>query len=466
MDKKMTKQRILQNLATMKKNNEALISTLCGRCSILDYSHLVRQSEYGEIWTEALQAALYEHEIVEIPSSKKPYFVDNTIIVPSNRRIIAWRAVVKLVPECEVLLLRNENVKDCTDAPLAKDVIPDRNISICGGCWSESNSARAGYGKSGRFAPKGENDENRPFYGVSTCMLFNNVESITLTNVTFENTAGFSVQLGNAKNAVFENIWFNNCFADGLHFGGNCENIIARHIYGEVGDDIIAINAYDWLNSTVTFGAIKNILCDDVRLAPMSCYKAIRIEPGVYAYKDGSKVDCAIIGAIIKNVCGIKTFKMYFQSPPYIIGEEPEKGEVGSLDDVFFDDITVDLNSPIDAFGRYLQSDPVRGSFAAFELGANIGYICFENIDIWLYKDEFPLSYPVCIGPKSIISGGKEIFDPYISSHADTIEFKNITINGNKATKPCELLREISFDDVNGDGRSTASGKAENVVIF
>lgn len=462
MNKEAKKQTIIESLKQMEAESNARIDALSDRCSIRDYAHLVRESEHGKIWTDALQAALHEHEIVEINTSKEPYYIDDTVVIPSNRRIIAWRAVIRLVPNCEVLMLRNEHVKDGTHAPFDSDD-HDENISIVGGKWEESHSMRKGYGASGRFARK-DNDDGS-FYGVSTCMLFNNMEYLNLKNVTFSHTAGFSVQMGNVKNSVFENIWFNDCYADGLHFGGNCENIFARHLYGEVGDDIFALNAYDWQNSSVTFGPIKNVFCDDVNLSPMGCYKAIRMVPGTYTFDDGSKVDCSISDIIIKNVRGIKTFKMYFQTPAYTLGTDPERGEVGSMNDVFFENITIDLDAPIDPFKAYCESDPVRGAFGAFEIGANTGYISFENIELTSHKDIYPLSYLVCIGPKSIVWKDKEIFDPYISCSVDTVELKNIIVNGERSFDKDALVRAVEFNDINNDGVSTAIGKIAEIKI-
>ena len=458
-EKKLT---ITNSLEQMKLENESNAKALTDICSIREYSHLVREGVEGKIWTDALRAALIEHEIVEINSSKEPYYIDDTVIIPSNRCIIAYRATIKLVSGCEVLMLRNENVCDGTHQPISTN-IHDENITIIGGKWEESHNARGGYGKSGRFARKELGDVC--FFGVSTCMLFNNLCGLTLKNVTFSHAAGFGAQMGNVKNAYFENIWFNSCYADGLHFGGNCENILARGLYGEVGDDIFALNAYDWQNSSVTFGPIKNVLCEDVRSAPMSIYKAIRIVPGVYTYDDGSKTSCSISDTIIKNVHGIKTYKMYFQTPAYSIGDEPERGEVGYINDLFFEDIDVDLDAPIDPFRQYCTSDPVCGAFGAFEIGANVGYISFENINAIIHKDEFPLSFLVCLGPKSIVHNGKEIFDPYISSHAETIEFSNITINGASTTNEDLIFRKTSFDDVNSDGHSTATASIDKLII-
>jgi hypothetical protein len=70
----------------------------------------------------------------------------------------------------------------------------------------------------------------------------------------------------------------------------------------------------------------------------------------------------------------------------------------------------------------------------------------------------------VCIGPKSIASGGKEVFDPYINSRAERLIFKNITVNGEKPEDIRPLLREIAFDDVNGDGESSGKGNISAVV--
>lgn len=462
MDKRVKKQQILTSLEQMQNENSEKIAALQDRCSLKEYTHLTSEGAHGTIWTKALQTALHEHEIVEIPTEKEPYYVDDTIIVPSNRCIIAWRATIRLVPECEVLMLRNEHVKDGTHMPFDGSD-HDSNISIIGGNWEEGRETRGGYGKSGRYAGKNSGDER--FYGVSTCMLFNNIEHLTLRNVTFHHTSGFAAQMGNVKNAVFENIWFKDCHVDGLHFGGNSENIIARHVYGEVGDDIIALNAYDWQNSSVTFGPIKNVLCEDVNLAPMSRYKAVRLEPGIYTYDDGSKVDCALIDVIIRRVQGIKCFKLYFQTPAYEIGTEPERGEVGSSDNIFFEDLTVDLNGPIDAFNAYCIGDPIRGSFGAFEFGVNAGYISFEHIDLKIYKEKYPCSYLVCVGPKSIICNGKEVFDPYASSTVDTIELKNISVNGEICKDATMLVKTVAFDDVNHDGCSTGAGNVRNMIV-
>ena len=71
----------------------------------------------------------------------------------------------------------------------------------------------------------------------------------------------------------------------------------------------------------------------------------------------------------------------------------------------------------------------------------------------------------MCIGPKSIVSGGKEVFDPYVNSRAEKLIFKNITVNGEKISDIRPFLREISFDNVNSDGDSSGSGKILDIEV-
>lgn len=357
-------------------------------------------------------------------------------------------------------MLRNEHTQDGTHFPIESGN-EDCNISIDGGFWGEEKSYRLGYGDSGMY------DENRSFFGVSTCMLFNNIIGLTLTNMVFVQTAGFSVQTGNAKNVIFKNIHFENCFADGLHINGNTENLIIQNISGQVGDDIVALNMYDWQNSSVNWGPLKNALVENIDLSPNSRYKAFRIQPGIYYYDNGSQVDCSINNVIIKNVKGINTFKLYYQTPMYKIGTTPEKGDTGSGDNIFFENIDIDLYEPIDPLSEYLNSDPIRGAFAAFEIGANIGNLSLSNINITLHREIYPLSYFLRIGPKScIIENNIEVFDPYVNSQLKNLTLKNIIVNNKQIADPSEYIHITDFKNINRDGNSTARGIINNISII
>ena len=430
----LTKAEIRANLEEMANRNRALTEALTDRVSLTDYAHLVRE---GNIWTDALQAALNEHEIIVIPASSDPYMIDNTVTIPSGRRIEAEGATVRLCEGVRVLMLRNEHTQNGTHAPISKEN-RDGNITILGGRWEQSHTGRAGYGRAGMY------DLERSFYGVYACMLFNNMDNLTLKNLTFSHTGGFAVQMGDITDVHCEDIDFIECYADGLHINGNTKNVITRNIQGDVGDDLVALNMYDWQNSSVNFGPADMILCEN--LHPFGSCLMLRILPGIYQYDDGSTVDCSIHNAIFSRLEGISEYKLYLQTPPYRIGEEPERGGVGSGDNLFFEHIHASF--------RPSPCCPVP-----FEINSNIGRISMEDIDFTL-PEGCPL---IAVGPKSNIYQGSETFDPYLSSTLGTLSLKNIRINGEAPEDITPYVREVVFDHLYEGSPSSGRGTIERL---
>lgn len=454
----MTKKEIYNKLNEMKDSVYAMSKRTSEGVSVEEYAEYVRVDENGEkIWSDAFQRAINENEHIIIPAAV--YCIDKSITVPSNRYIeAADGAVIRLKEGTKTLLLRNENNENGTHKPETFEA-PDTNIHICGGRWEEVRTKRGGYGNSGMY------DEERSYFGVSTCMFFNNVKNLILENITVANAGGFSIQMGNVKNVVVQNIEFSNCFADGVHINGNTENIYVYDVRGQVGDDLVALNMYDWQDSSVDFGPIKTVWCEKLDLYKDSRYKALRILPGTYFYDDGAMVDCSLNDAVIKNVKGINTFKLYFQTHRYNVDEEREAGDTGTGDNIYFEDISIDLTEPIDKLKDYNESNPVTGSIAGFELGANIGNLYFENIDVTLHRDEYPMSFFACIGPKSVREGKTEIFNPEINSTVGNLYLKNVSVNGGNTEQAKAYVHEIVFDDIYGDGTAVGKGKIENVIV-
>ena len=447
--------RLFRLLLKMESENKRLSDALCDGCSLSDYSYLVR----GGVWTEALQRALNDHKTVTVPPSDVPYIIDGQVVIPSGRTIIAYGAVFAQKPGTRVLMMRNEHPVDGSRLP-AKNAVRDGNVTILGGKFDEQLTKRMGYGRSGRFS------EDDTFKGVSCCLFFCNLSRLTICDVTFAHCGGFAVQAGDIENAVFRNIRFENCYADGIHICGNAKNVLMVDIKGSVGDDIVALNMYDWQNSSVNFGPGENIWCEDISLDETGRYKAIRLEPGRYYFDDGSSIDCYLKNVVIKKVRGIRTFKMYLQTPPYLIGSKPERGDRGSAENITFEDIDADLCCPIDPFPAYSNGDPVRGACAAFELGADTDGLTLRDIRLTLHRDILPESYLMTVGPKSVVNNGYEVFDPYVSSTVRNITLENVTVNGERIRDHTGLIKEIVFDDVDGDGMSTASGKADNITVM
>ena len=444
----------------LRKTEEKItadIEKLKNKASVLAYENLTREENGVKIWTNAIQTALEECEIVEIPYSPNPYFIDKTLIIPSGTRIVAdSNTVIKRTDDFRFVMLRNENTKDGSFEKEPKEN-RDFNISVEGGIWDGSCCEYC-------HTPYGEGES---YFGVNATIFINHTDGLCLKNITVKNSGEFAIQVGNLDGALFENIRFINCHADGVHINGNTRRIIARNISGQVGDDLVALNAFDWERSSVNFGSISYALCENLVLSDDSNYKAMRILPGKYAYEDGTRSDCSIENVIIKNVRGINTFKAYFQRDRHLIEENPTYGDKGRMDNVFFEDIEAEIKEPIDKLDAYVENNPVNGQFAAFELGSDIGYMSFENIRLNIDKEKNPMSFFISIGAKSIRYDKWEIFDPQIGAIAETIELKKISINGEelKETDMEKYVCQTIFDDIYKDGRSSSIGKINNLKI-
>lgn len=412
----------------------------------------------GKIWSEAFSFALKNYEDIIIPAGK--YYVDKSLVVPQNRGIIAdENAEIILIKGVKSLLLRNENVIDRSDKPIPKTAIKDENISITGGIWGEENDERLGYGKSGCF------DENNSMAGVSTCFLLSNVKNLTLKNLTFRHTAGFAIQMGNISNFAVENICFDVCYADGLHINGGTENGTVKNLYGHTEDDLIALNAYDWDNSSINFGKIENLVVDGVKCdVGGNVHKSIRIQPGIYPYKSGEKEDCFVKNLTIKNVSGVACFKMYLQTPAYTTFPEKNVG-VGRMENILFENISADTSEPVDKQPNYLSGNTVTGNFATFEIGSNVKNLTFNNVKTVLNKAKYPNSYFIAVGPKTQYIAEKklELFDPYVCCTIQRINFENVYINNEKKDDLTGFIKEISYDNLYPSALPFGKGKIISV---
>lgn len=412
----------------------------------------------GKIWSDAFSFALKNYEDITIPAGK--YYVDKSLVVPQNRGIIAdENAEIILIKGVKSLLLRNENVIDGSDKPIPKTAIKDENISITGGIWGEENDERLGYGKSGCF------DENNSMAGVSTCFLLSNVKNLTLKNLTFRHTAGFAIQMGNISNFAVENICFDVCYADGLHINGGTENGTVKNLYGHTEDDLIALNAYDWDNSSINFGKIENLVVDGVKCdVGGNVHKSIRIQPGIYPYKSGEKEDCFVKNLTIKNVSGVACFKMYLQTPAYTTFPEKNVG-VGRMENILFENISADTSEPVDKQPNYLSGNTVTGNFATFEIGSNVKNLTFNNVKTVLNKAKYPNSYFIAVGPKTQYIAEKklELFDPYVCCTIQKINFENVYINNEKKDDLTGFIKEISYDNLYPSALPFGKGKIISV---
>lgn len=452
-EKNAIKHRIVEDTLQAKKRNEEAVRLLTDSVCLTEYRSLVRISQHGFVWTDALQSALNEHEIVVIPPSDEVYWLDNTVRIPSNRRIEATGATIRVTPEYPYIMLCNQHVHDGTYEPIDTSD-RDTNISIHGGCWDE------GAIKRGTRRYHGNRDS---FAGAQTCMLFNNLDHLTITDITFSHVASFCVQIGDLVDGVFENFFFISCFADGLHINGNCENLYIRNFSGHVGDDLVALNMYDWLGSSINYGPAQNVFCENIHSAPDSSAKAMRLQPGIFIYRDKTAVDCALNDMYFRNLSGIFEYKLYYQTPPYRLGTKPEGAGAGSADNLFFENVSI-----VSQREQYPSDVPGIGDFGMFSINSNIKYISLDNIHYEVTDSVSPQTHLIAIGPMTWKRAGREdieIFDPYVSATVNTLDMKNIFINEKQEHDVNKLIKIIEFDDVNNDGFSSGKGSVDNIFI-
>ena len=223
-----------------------------------------------------------------------------------------------------------------------------------------------------------------------------------------------------------------------------------KNLYGHTEDDLIALNAYDWDNSSINFGKIENLVVDGVKCETGgNVHKSIRIQPGIYPYKNGEKEDCFIKNLTIKNVSGVACFKMYLQTPAYTTLPEKNVG-VGRMENVRFENVSADTSEPVDKQPNYLSGNTVTGNFATFEIGSNVKNLVFDNVKTILNKVKYPNSYFMTVGPKTQYIEEKklELFDPYVCCIVEGIRFENVYINGEKKDDLNGYIKEIYYDNL------------------
>ncbi len=252
--------------------------------SVGEYQDLVTQvkvhGQTKKIWTKAFQTALNENEHVYLPSGE--YYLDGTVVIPSHRKISADKnAVVLLLNGTKVVMFRNEHVLDGTASLITLDERHSENIEIDGGTWGTEYTCRADYGKIGAY------DDEDGLHGVHALMLFSGVRNLRIRNVTYQQAATFALQIGRAENFLIENVQCVNCFADGVHLNGVVRNGVLYDISGHTEDDLVALNAYDWDNSTINNGFMEDITVTGVHSSGGHCH-CMRIQPGVTAKEKGN----------------------------------------------------------------------------------------------------------------------------------------------------------------------------------
>lgn len=414
-----------------------------------EFAHLIYEKDGFRIYGDAIQAALDKYKCVKIRKRESMY-LEKPIIMKSGYRIKLDRYQhIANLPDLRTCLIRNESIINAETKPATHENF-DTNISVDGGIWD--GGLKEGDGEDKRlatgFVPE--------FKCALSIMIFVNIENLVIRNAEFKNGGiNYAIQLGSIKRFHISNLTCIRYGRDGVHINGPACYGEVCNLYGEdMGDDIVALNAWDWDTSAITFGTIEKIYVHDNK----TTNNELRLLPGRKMYEN-DYVDCDIKDCVLERLSGIYTFKIYCQ--PNIFNAEIEgyhdvSGSVGNIHNVWFSDIDIDENKSNGFHGL-----PVNG---IFDICANCHDLHFKNIRVKSTKEEVDnrgMKF-VSVGPLSAVwkNGSDnpddwgEVFDPDAVCHVDNVYFDNITFKDGKATTREELTKEIKMQ-INTDYPNT-----------
>lgn len=401
--------------------------------------------------SDVIAQALENYDHVIIPKLSFPVYLNRPIVMKSEKWLTVHpETAMRMLDGCGGCMVRNEHVVDGRFDPFPADY-EDHDILVEGGIWEQ---AKYGYSPvddhpamrsfatrkyDGTVLAEGANARN-VLLGV---FLFSNVKNFTVRDLIVRKCEFYGVLVAGGSHFVLENIEFQNHHKDGLHINGPSSYGYIRNISGQTGDDVIALNAWDWATSAVSFGGIDHMDIDGV-----TCdHREVRLLPGRKAFLSGSKVDCPITNCRFQNIQGVYCFKMYQQ--PYWLNdfrEFKDKSEIaGVMENVEFRNI---------ALGALTEEGLGEIKIEAiFEICADCTNISLENIalDIPLQEVLDAGVQLVKIGPKSSTckqghtdpSKWCELFDTDLICTVDDLQLRNISFAGVLCREQAALVSTV-----------------------
>ena len=306
----------------IEKNVTVASTEGCDFVDVTKYAHLAD----GDVWTAAIQAAVDENDYVFIPDMGKTIYLDNPIYLGSNKHIkVEGMQKIALVAGTNTCMLRNKNIISGRDRAVTLSN-PDTDISVEGGFWTVTGNHKL------------RADKEDSIFGAWSVFIFSNVERITIKNLKIHDSHSYSVQICNCRDFYISDIEFVEAHRDGIHLNGPARYGIIQNLKGrDMGDDMVAFNAWDWNNSALCFGELSYIITRNLD----SEDNEFRILPGEKLYDESENLDCDIYNCCFENIRGVYTFKLYGQPniSNAISKTNDVTGKLGDIYNLYFDNI-------------------------------------------------------------------------------------------------------------------------------
>ncbi len=405
----------------------------------------------GELWTSAFQAAINKYKFLQIPDRKEPYYLEGPLILKSGCRIKADSgAEIRLKPECNTCMVRNENILNFSEKQVSKNISPDTEIDIEGGIWTTlATGAKQNNGNSRGFSSK-----INPVPGTHGVILLHNVEKVSVKNITVRQSKPFAIHVGNARNFVIDGLKLDQHRRDGVHVNGPSSEGHIRNVSGDSHDDTVALNAWEWRNYTPSFGPIHHISIKKVSgSVNRPSADSIRLLPGVKQFKDGSSIDCTIDDIEINEITNIREFKFYDQ-PNLEVGRDKDYSlDLGKMNNIHLHQLT--FNRP-----------------GVIQIACNLTGLRIEDVNLnFTPKPDYKL---VEIGPMSMTwranpdpSRWVEIFSPDRDVTVRNFHLGNVSIDGKIVSDAKSKFIQVKDQQVNSDyPKTTPKGGTGKAVLI
>lgn len=323
----------------------------------------------GEIWTDAIQAALDAQGCVHIPARAKPYYLDAPIILGAGQTLTADPgAEFRLVPGSDTCMLRNRAVVGMDQESLTIPDVPyDEGILVEGGVWTTLLTTPEE--RNGNVW--GHVSKANPVHGCYGAFVFNHVRGLVVRDVVVRQCNMHGLQLSDVHDFLVDGIAFDRQGRDGVHVHGASDWGVIRRVSGDTKDDFIALNAWDWSHTSPTQGPIHHILVEDSACVhapagdrPEGCC-AIRLQPGNASRRNGAKtLSCPVESIVFRRIANAKVVKMYDQ-PNLELGRDKDRSEpIGTMRDLFFDSLCFDRPCVFEVADHVAGCDIARVRFS------------------------------------------------------------------------------------------------------
>ena len=384
----------------------------------------------GEIWNDAIQAALDKDNAVQLPKRDQPYYLDGPIILKSGQKLTADAdAEIRLKPGTNTCMVRNERIVGFADQPVPEDTQPDSDITIEGGIWTTlANGAKDNHGNQ-----RGYSSKKDPVPGTHGVILLHNVRQVTVRNITVRQSRPFAIHLGNIRDFTVDGLTLDRHGRDGVHLDGPASDGIIRNVHGDSHDDPVSLTAWDWRQYSASFGPIHHLTIGHITGAPdgKRSTDAIRLLPGVKRFSDGFSLDCLIHDITMRDITDIRDFKLYDQ-PNLEAGRDNDfSASIGTLKNIVFENLT---------FSR-------PGSI---QVHANTDGLTVRDVNL-LFPP--PAGYHLIeLGPKSMTYKGApgtdpsrwtEIFSPDLDCTVRNLTVSGVRLRGSQADLPIEQVVKV-----------------------